>query len=172
MFLFEFFIGRGADSGSILTLDTAIDESRKETAKGGARFPHRLSTRDSGDPCYYHRLEYDLIIFSLFSLPSFLLLALFLSLFLSPHRRPYAGNFSSPSCCFGRAAAICPPSVCFSSISKQPFLSPCDICIRFQFIIFVVSVFLFSFLGLACVVFSYPIRWHFTCFILEFAFFY
>ena len=50
--------GGGRDSGST-TPDTAIDESRKETAKGVVRFSNRLSSRDGHPYYYYHRLESD-----------------------------------------------------------------------------------------------------------------
>ena len=34
----------GGTTAAVLTLDTAIDESRKETAKGVARFTNRFSS--------------------------------------------------------------------------------------------------------------------------------
>ena len=52
----------------VLTLDTAIVESRNEAPKGLARFPNRFSSRD-GHPYYYHRMEYD-FLFSPVSLSS------------------------------------------------------------------------------------------------------
>ena len=46
----------GGAIAATLTLGTAIDEGRKETAKGVARFPNRFSSGD-GNPCFYRRLE-------------------------------------------------------------------------------------------------------------------
>ena len=43
-----------------LTLDTAVDEGRKETAEGVARLPDRFCSRD-GSPCYYNHHEYDFL---------------------------------------------------------------------------------------------------------------
>ena len=48
MFIVELFNGGGA-TAAVLTLDTAIDESWKETAKVVARFPNRFS-RSNGHP--------------------------------------------------------------------------------------------------------------------------
>ena len=48
---------------TVLAPDTAIDESKKETAKGVARFPNRFSRRD-GHPLYYHHPTSDFLCFS------------------------------------------------------------------------------------------------------------
>ena len=84
------------DSGSILALDTAIDDSRKATERGVAiinnRFPNRFSSRDGHQVCY-HRLEYDLLFSPL--IYSFLLLPCISLCFLSPPRRHNAGVFLS-----------------------------------------------------------------------------
>ena len=64
-------MGGGGATAAALTLGTAIDKSRKETAKSVARFPNRFS-RSDGHPCYDHRLEYDVLFFPM-SLLAFLL---------------------------------------------------------------------------------------------------
>ena len=72
----------GRDSGSMLTLDAAIDEFRKMTDRVG-RSPARLGS--DGKLCYYRCLEYDFLAF----LSCFLLFFLFL--------RPYPGMSVSQS---------------------------------------------------------------------------
>ena len=88
---------------AIPTVGTVIDESRQETAKGVARLPNRFSSSDR-HPCYYHRLEYDIIVLSIFLLV-FFLVSPFGSFPLPAVLRPVP---SSPSCCFVCTAAICP----------------------------------------------------------------
>ena len=82
----------GGATAAVVALDTAFDDSRKEKAKGIARYPDRLSSRD-GYKYYYHLLEYDLR-FPPSSLPSFVLTCLFLG-FHRPPRRLRAGIFPS-----------------------------------------------------------------------------
>ena len=57
---------RGGATATALTLDTAVDESRKKMADRVARSPARLRSRD-GKLCYYRRLEYDFLVFCLTS---------------------------------------------------------------------------------------------------------
>ena len=56
------FSRRGGSTSSILTLDTAVDESRKKMADRVTRSPARLCSRD-GKLCFYGRLEYDFVAF-------------------------------------------------------------------------------------------------------------
>ena len=46
MFIVEMFNGGGGETAAALTLDTAINESRKETAEGVARSPDSFFSRD------------------------------------------------------------------------------------------------------------------------------
>ena len=92
---------------AVLTLDTAIDESRKETAEGVgvARFPNRLCSR-GGILCYIHRLDDDF----LFSLFPFIIIFLpcFSLLFPSPPPAVFMPVSPSPWRCFVRETVIYP----------------------------------------------------------------
>ena len=52
----------GGSTSAVVTLDTAVDESRKKIADRVARFPTRLCSRD-GKLRYYGRLEHDFFCF-------------------------------------------------------------------------------------------------------------
>ena len=54
---------KGGTTAAIRILDTATDGSRKEKAESVSRFPNLFSSKD-GHPCYRHRLENDLSLFS------------------------------------------------------------------------------------------------------------
>ena len=102
----------GGATAAVLTLVTAIDESRKETAKGVAGFPNRFSGSD-GHPYFYHCLEYDVL-----SPPPCLSFNFVACCFVSPFvffPLPAVNTTmpvsSSPSSGFVRAAAICPSRV-------------------------------------------------------------
>ena len=118
MFLVELLNGGGGATAAVLTLGTATDESTKDTAKGVASFLNQFC-RSDGHPCYYRRLEYDVIFFR-FSLPScFFLVSPFVSFSLPAVRMPVS---SPPSCCFVRAAAIWHSGYeCFPYINSSLF---------------------------------------------------
>ena len=123
---------KGGSTAAVVTLDTAVDESRKKIADRVARFPTRLCSRD-GKLRYYRRLEYDFLAF----LPC--LLQFFFSVLI-----PVC--FSS-WCRFVRAAVIC-------SSSASSTCSFCFICIlprvRTHFVLFVLYFSQLSFSRLAC----------------------
>ena len=122
---------RGGSTAALLTVDTAVNESRKKVADRVTRSPTRLCSRD-GKLCYYRRLEYDFLFFFLALLPCFIV---------------FFVCFSS-SCCFVRAAVISSASTCCSRV----------ICIisdlRIPFVSFVIYFSWFLFSWLACLLCS------------------
>ena len=111
-------------TAAILTVDTALDESRKERAEGVARPPDRNCSRD-GHRCYntYRRLE---CAFSFFFL-DFRLVSRYVS-FFSP-RCPSAGIFLffvSPRSVQQLSVPI--QIVAGTLLLLQPFGSSCVIC--------------------------------------------
>ena len=78
---------------AVLTLDNAIDESRKKAAEDAARSPNLFPTRD-GNPRYYHHLEYACLS-SLF----FFEFCLVTLIVFSPPRCPCAGILLSVAPC-------------------------------------------------------------------------
>ena len=130
----------------------AIVESRTETAEGVARLLKRC-----GNPCYYHGFEHDFLS----SLSHF---ALFLSWFSFPSRCPYVGIFLS----FGllrpcSSYLFLSSTYRYSAInSNRSRVLASRVSVSFQiflpFLMSVCSYFLVC--GLACVVSTYPARWH------------
>ena len=139
--------GGGARQQQYWHLTPLIDESRKEAAKGVARFPNRCSSRD-GHPCY---ISPPGVRFSLFSLVScFLLFASFLFVsFLLPAVLGPVFSSSYPSRYFIHAADICPPSSAYAFllliaaflISLRHFVS----CFMSSFIFAFIVCFFFFF---------------------------
>ena len=137
---------RGGATAAILTLDTAVDESREKMADRVVRSPARLCSRD-GKLC---KLSAPSCFFAF--LPSFHLFFLFSSLILV---------CLSSNCCLVRAAChlllfgkqrVLLVSFVFCLISGSLF---------FLFA-FIFRGFLLPWLGLF-VVLSYPVRWHLIC---------
>ena len=138
---------RGGATAAILTLDTAVDKSRKKMAGRVARFPARLCSRD-GKLCYYQNalvskcLEYDFLALR----PCFLLS------YCSPPLSRYASlrrvasfvQQSSGPLQQVRVLVIRDPSQL-----RIPFVKK-NIFSYHVVLIFVVSVF---------VALSYPVRW-------------
>lgn len=96
---------------------------------------------------------------------------MFVSTFFRRRRPYYACIMYSSSCLFVRAALLCSSSArsaryLYAFLFVQQFWYSCVICMmchfrtRFGILYFVFSV---VFSGLAWVVFSYQLRWHFTC---------
>ena len=69
MFLVDL-ITEGCSTAVVVTLDTAVDESRKKMADRLTWSPARLCSTD-GKVCYYRRLEYEFLLSCLASLFSY-----------------------------------------------------------------------------------------------------
>ena len=99
-------MGLGGATAAVLALDTAIDESRKEMAKGDvARFPSRFS---SGDGHIHVTTTAESMYGFLFSPLSFPFFLSCISLCFNHLPAVLTPVSSSPPCCFVREAAICP----------------------------------------------------------------
>ena len=117
--LLSYSVGEGGGTTvAIVILDSGIDESSKDTAKGVARFRNQLSHRD-GHPRFYHRPECK-FSFVLSLLSPFFIFTFFFSLCcVSPLRRPSTGGFLS-------FLLLRPCSSYLSSLSTYGFLHLSD----------------------------------------------
>ena len=144
--------GGGGATAAVLTLDTAVDESRKEAAEGVTRSPNRF-VRRRREPILPSPPSST--IFSFLSFLSFLAFRPCSSLYFLFSPAVLMPVSSSPLCCFVRAAVICTSRACFHSF-KHPFCSLCVTCVTLASQLpWFLTVVLFLFSGSACVVFSY-----------------
>ena len=122
----------GGATAAVLTLDTAVDDSRKETAKGVTRFPNRFSSR-GGQPCYYHRLECGFFFFSLLSSLLLFVLSIPLFPFISPpslyRHLPLLRVASSV-----QQISVLLEYVCFPSIRRSDILASFLFCFISEFV--------------------------------------
>ena len=112
---------KGGSTAAVVTLDTAVDESRKKMVDSVIRLSARLCSRDR-KLCYYGHLEYDFLAF----LPCFLLFL------LSPSLSRYVSLLRAPSYVQQSSATpqqvVCILVSLYHASSRNPF---CFICFVF-----------------------------------------